>query len=377
MATAVFRIPQRFLFGAGTLESLGEEVRRFGHTARRGGRALLVTGRRAMAEAGITERCLSCLAEAGVEAALFDEVEPEPDVTSVDRCRTALHKHRAEVVVGLGGGSAMDVAKVAAGLAGEDEPTRAFHQGRKPSKPGLPMIAVPTTSGTGSEMTNNGVISDRERAYKASIRDDSFVPSVALVDPELTLSCQPAVTAASGVDALVQAIESFLSRHATPLTEAISLRAVEELAAALPDVVHRGDDLDLRTQAAWGSAMAGLALSNARLGVVHGMAHPIGVRFGIPHGLVCGVLLPAALEFNRPAAPEKFSVLAERLGGDPAAYARDLLAACGLPATLADYGLAADAFEAIAEESLPSGSTKANPRPVTKDDIVAMLGKAG
>jgi len=371
LATAVFRIPQRFLFGAGTLESLGEEVRRFG------GRALLVTGRRAMAEAGITERCLSCLAEAGVEAALFDEVEPEPDVTSVDRCRDAVREHRAEVVVGLGGGSAMDVAKVAAGLAGEDEPTRAFHQGRKPSKPGLPMIAVPTTSGTGSEMTNNGVICDRERVYKASIRDDSFVPTVALVDPELTLSCPPAVTAASGVDAMVQAIESFLSRHATPLTEAISLRAVEELAAALPDVVHRGDDLDLRTQAAWGSTMAGLALSNARLGVVHGMAHPIGVRFGVPHGLVCGVLLPAALDFNRPAAPEKFRALEERLGGDAAAYARDLLAACGLSATLAGYGLAADAFEAVAEESLPSGSTKANPRPVTKDDIVAMLGKVG
>ncbi|MGB2967139.1 MAG: iron-containing alcohol dehydrogenase, partial [Phycisphaerae bacterium] len=120
-------------------------------------------------------------------------------------------------------------------------------------------------------------------------------------------------------------------------------------------------------------AMAGLALSNARLGVIHGMAHPIGVRFGVPHGLVCGVLLPAALEFVRPAAPEKFACLASLLGGDPAAYARGLLSACDLPARLTEYGLRADAFERIAEESLASGSTKATPRPVTKEDILALV----
>jgi alcohol dehydrogenase class IV len=367
LTAALFRAPERFLFGVGAIASLGDEALRFGR------RTLLVTGRRAMAEAGITDRCLAILRKAGVEAALFDAVEPEPDVATVDRCRDAIRRESADVVIGLGGGSAMDVAKVAAGLANEKDPTRAFHAGRAPASRGLAMIAVPTTSGTGSEMTNNGVLSDRARGLKASIRDDSFVPAVALVDPELTVPCPPFVTAASGVDALVQAVESYLSRHATPMTEALSLRAVEELAAALPGVVHRGDDLALRTRAAWGSAMAGLALSNARLGVVHGLAHPLGVRYGIPHGLVCGVLLPAALEFVRPAAPEKFARLGSLLGGDPAAYARDLLAACDLPARLTEYGLRADAFERIAEESLASGSTQATPRPVTKEDILALV----
>jgi alcohol dehydrogenase class IV len=367
LTAALFRAPERFLFGVGAIESLGDEALRFGR------RALLVTGRRAMAEAGITDRCLAILRKAGIEADLFDEVDPEPDVAAVDRCRDTIRRERADVVIGLGGGSAMDVAKVAAGLAHEEEPTCAFHTGRTPASRGLAMIAVPTTAGTGSEMTNNGVLSDRARGFKASIRDDSFVPAVALVDPELSVPCPPFVTAASGVDALVQAIESYLSRHATPMTEALSLRAVEELAAALPGVVHRGDDLALRTRAAWGSAMAGLALSNARLGVIHGMAHPIGVRFAVPHGLVCGVLLPAALEFVRPAAPEKFARLASLLGGDPAAYARDLLSSCDLPARLTEYGLRADAFDAIADESLASGSTKATPRPVTKEDILALV----
>jgi len=368
LATSEFRTPGKIVFGVGTLKTLGEEARRLG------ARALLVTGRRAMAEAGVTPRCLSILAAAGVDTQLFDGVEPEPDITTVDRCRRAIREHGADLAIGLGGGSAMDVAKVAAGLARETEPTRAFHQGRKIEHRGLPNIAVPSTSGTGSEMTNNGVVSDRERQLKASIRDESLIPAVALVDPAVTVSSPPEVTAASGVDALVQAVESYLSRFATPMTEAISLRAAEEMVRALPAVVAHGNDLDLRTRAAWGSAMAGLGLSNARLGVIHGIAHPVGVRFNVPHGLVCGVLLPAALEFNRPAAPEKYAVLARLFGQDPAAYARRLLEACGLPARLTKYGLSADAFDAIADESLPSGSTKANPRAVTKADIVAMLG---
>lgn len=367
MAVSEFRTPARFLLGVGALDVLGHEARRLGP------RALLVTGRRAMAEAGLTDRCLALLRAAGVEAALFDAVEPEPDVTTVDRCRDALRRHGADLVVGLGGGSAMDAAKAAAALAREDEPTRVFHRGRPIARAGLPNVAVPTTSGTGSEMTNNAVLSDHERRFKASIRDASLTPAVALVDPQATAACPPRVTAIAGVDALVQAVESYLSRHATPMTEAVSLRAAEELAAALPAVVHRGDDLALRTRAAWGSAMAGLGLTNARLGVVHGLAHPVGVRFGVPHGLVCGVLLPAALEFNRPASPEKFAALARLFGGDPAAYARDLLAACGLPERLTEYRLDPAQFDAIAQETLPSGSAQANPRPVTQADVLALL----
>jgi alcohol dehydrogenase class IV len=364
--TSTFRAPDAFCFGVGALDDLGK------HTSRLGGRAVLVTGRSAMAEAGITDRAVASLKSSGIDVTVFDEVEPEPDVTTVDRLREVLARHGADVAVGLGGGSAMDAAKVAAGLVHETQPTRAFHEGAEVTELGIPMIAVPSTSGTGSEMTNNGVISDREKGYKASIRHPGMIPAVALVDPEVTVPCPPDVTAMSGVDALVQAIESYLSRHATPMTEAIALRAAAELARALPGVVTQGDDLDLRTAAAWGSAMAGLALSNARLGVVHGMAHPIGVRYGVPHGLVCGVLLPLAMEYNREAAGEKFERLREVLGGDPVGYAQALLVATGLPLRLNEYGLDRADFEAIARETMASGSTKANPREVTEEDVVRL-----
>ena len=372
MPTSEFRSPGKIIFGVGALESLGKEAMALAahvHAAR----ALLVTGRKAMAEAGITARCMGILKSAGVEAALFDEVEPEPDVTTVDRCRRAAAAHGAEVVIGLGGGSAIDVAKAAAALFRSEEPTREFHRGRRIATIGLPNIAVPSTAGTGSEMTNNSVISDRERRWKASIRDESLVPAVALIDPQVTAGAPPFVTAVSGVDALVQAVESYLSRYATPLTESISLGAAEEMARALPAVVSRGSDMELRTRAAWGSAMAGLALTNARLGVVHGIAHPVGVRYGVPHGLVCGVLLPGALAFNCEAAPEKYGRLRQLLGSDPVDYARRLLAECGLPARLTQYKLREDTFDAMAEEALASGSTKANPRAATKEDICELL----
>jgi len=365
--TSTFRAPDVFLFGAGAFGQLGEQ------TSRLGGLAVLVTGRRAMAEAGFTDCAMSSLKAAGVQATVFDEVEPEPDVTTVDRLREVLVSGGAEVAIGLGGGSAIDAAKVAAGLFHETRPARDFHEGAEPAEPGIPCVAVPSTSGTGSEMTGNGVISDRREGRKASIRHPGMVPAVALVDPEVTVPCPPQVTATSGMDALVQAMESYLSRHATPLTEAIALRAVAELAKALPGVVTRGDDLALRTAAAWGSAMAGLALSNARLGVVHGIAHPVGIRYGVPHGLVCGVLLPGALAFNREADGEKFDRLREVLGGDPVGYAQALLPATGLPMRLNEYGLESADFPAIARESMASGSTKANPREVTEQDVVRLL----
>ncbi len=368
MDLSTFRAPDRIVFGAGSLATIAEEAEALGSSA------LLVTGRRAMAEAGITPNLVRLAHQAGLPIEVFEEVEPEPSVETVDRCRAAIRAAGGDVVIGLGGGSALDAAKVAAGLAGEDAPTAEFLHGRDVERPGLPFIAVPTTSGTGSEMTDNGVVSDASTATKASIRDPSFIPRLALLDPELTAPCPPDVTAVCGIDALVQAIESYLSRNATPLTESVSLRALDELAAALPQVLERGDDLELRTRAAWGSAMAGLALSNARLGVIHGMAHPLGIRYRIPHGLVCGVLLPPALEYNREAAGRKYDVLQARLGDDPAAYARRLLEACGLPESLAEYEPDPEEYDAIAEETLTSGSTRANPRQVAAEHVHALLG---
>jgi len=362
-----FRIPGRVVTGWGSFEELGDACAPLGR------RALVVTGRTAMKKAGITDRAVALLKAAGLAAEVFDGCEPEPDVATVDVAREAARAAKADLVIGLGGGSAMDLAKAVAGLAGESAPTTEFHQGREVAAAGLPFVAVPTTSGTGSEATINSVISDRARKVKASIRAASFMARVALVDPELTVPCPAEVTAHAGLDALSQAVESYVSVHATAITEALSLRAAAELAAAVEQAVASPADRVARTRAAMGSLMAGMALGNARLGVIHGIVHPLGVRYGIPHGLACGVFLPTALEYNREAAGAKYAALADVFGTDPVEFTRGLLRRVGVTESFKAFGVRVDDFDTIADESLRSGSLKANPRKVTRDDVVAML----
>ena len=363
----VFRVPGRIVTGWG---SLGELARL---SAGLGSRALLVTGRSAMKKAGITDRAVGLLRGAALRVEVWDQTEPEPDVASVDAARAVGLQFAADVVIGLGGGSAMDLAKVAAGLAGEDAPTAEFLDGRKIAGGCAAFVAVPATSGTGSEATVNGVISDRSRNIKTSIRDERLMARVALVDPELTVPCPADVTAHSGLDALSQAIESYASIHATAITEALSLRAAAELAASIETAVKRPADRQARTRASMGSLMAGLALGNARLGVIHGIVHPLGVRYGIPHGLACGVFLPTALEYNREAMGEKYAILGHIFGGDPVEFVRGLLSRVGVTESLKAFGVEESAFGIMADESLPSGSLKANPRKVTREDVIGML----
>jgi alcohol dehydrogenase len=368
MASA-FRVPESTLTGWGCIEELGRRVSPFGR------KAMFVTGRTAMRRAGVTDRATSLLAAEKLRVEVWDHCEREPDVASVDAAREAARAFGADVIVGLGGGSAMDLAKAVAGLAAEDAPAAEFLAGRKVATTGVAFVAVPTTSGTGSEATINSVISDHRTNVKASIRDERFMARLALVDPELTVPCPADVTAHSGLDALCQAVESLASIHATAITEALSLRAAELLAGSLEAAVRHPNDRAARTAASYGSLMAGMALGNARLGVVHGIVHPLGIRYGIPHGLACGVLLPTALEYNREAMGDKYDALARAFGDDPAAFTRDLLGRVDVPEGFRDFRVDPAAFETIADESLPSGSLKANPRKVTREDVIAMLRK--
>ena len=204
-----FRTAGEIVTGVGSVSCVGDRAAHFGS------RALVVTGRSAMRAAGVLDAVVGYLDGCDVEEATFDEVGHDPDVVTVDHGRAFCRDVGCDVVIGLGGGSAMDAAKAIAGLANHDEPASAFHDGHPITATTLPLIAIPTTSGTGAEVTRNAVISDRERCIKKSIRADSMMPAVAIVDPRLTVTCPQGVTAASGMDALVQAIEAFTSRHAT------------------------------------------------------------------------------------------------------------------------------------------------------------------
>jgi len=364
----VFRTAERVITGAGCFEQLGELA------AGLGKRALIVTGKHAMRAAGVTGRACGLLEAAGVEARLFEEIAGEPTSDEADAGRALCREEHCDLVIGLGGGSAMDAAKAIAALANAEAPTAEYIEGRNADADvALPCIEIPTTSGTGTEVTPNAVLTVSGKPIKKSIRGVGLLPRVALVDPELTVTCPPDVTAASGMDALTQAIESYVSIKATPLTEALSLQAARLLLESLPAAVEKGDDIAAREACSYGSTMAGMALANARLGVVHGIAHPLGVRYHIPHGLCCGVLLPASIRLNREAAAAKYAMLSHVSGGDIENVVERMLDQFGIPRTLAEYDIGESDFTAIAAESMPSGSLKANPKKVTEDDVIGIL----
>ena len=365
----IFRVPERIVHGAGSIDSLGDEASRLGK------KALLVTGRGAVERSGIADRMRRALARAGVEHEEFSGVEPEPEGTFVDGGRTVRSNAGCDLVVAAGGGSVLDVGKAIAALANEEAETAEFLRGQAIRVTGVPCIAVPTTSGTGAEVTPNSVICDRSVPVKKSIRGLGILPRVALLDPELTVSVPPKMTAYSGMDALTQAVESLVSIHATLLTRALSLHAVRLLKDSLVAAFEEGTNMQARTDAAYGSLMAGMALANARAGVVHGIAHPLGVRYDIPHGLVCGVLLPHAMGLNAAYAASDFEELESIFGGNPVELVTKLLKRLNMPTSLKEFGLKETDFDLVARESMPSGSLKANPKKIEPADVVEILRK--
>lgn len=371
-------LPGRLVFGTNTIDDLGEIAQSLGR------RALLVIGGGSLRQSGNLERAQRSLTAAGIGHELLEGVPAEPPVDWVDKGRAAAAQASAEMVIGIGGGSVIDVAKAVGALANERAPTREYHRGERDiTEPGIPVIAVPTTAGTGAEVTPNSVLSDAERAVKASLRGRGLMPAVALVDPALTVSCPAWQTAYSGLDAIVQAIESYVSRGANPYSDALALRALQLMAPSIRTAVEDGSDLAAREAMALGSTMAGMALACARLGLVHGLAHPIGYLYGVPHGMVCGLLMPEVMEFNLPAATAKYATAARAIGldgTDDDAAARALIdwmrALCSdlhVSRSLDTYGLREKDYDAIVPQVLASGSTKHNPREVTAEDVRALL----
>jgi alcohol dehydrogenase class IV len=374
-----FVTPPRLVvgWGAATDGRLAKEAAALG--ARR---PLIVTGRSLRASKAL-DGILDSLRAAGMAPAVHEGVPPEPDVDALQAAMDAVVAADADLVIAVGGGSALDVGKGAAALAGLGPTAREFHSGKAPvpEKVTRPIIAVPTTAGTGSEATWVGVYTDRESTRKASIRGGSMMPAVALLDAALTVSCPPHVTAASGMDAFVQAVEAYTSVGANPLTDALALEAARLIWHHVERAAREPGDRAAREAMLLGSYMAGAALNTSRLGLVHGLAHPIGALTGAPHGLLCGLLMPAVMRFNRDAATAKYAVLARELSFEPdehKAFGRllddveETLATLGIPLRLSEIGLRPEHLDRVAAEAMTSGSTKANPRPVTEANARAV-----
>jgi alcohol dehydrogenase class IV len=290
-----YRTP-RLVFGPGRVKELGQIVAHYG------AKVLVVTGGDSLDRTGNWERCEESLKKASLKVHRY-RFSREPSPESVDRTVNEIAPLSVEAVVAVGGGSVIDCAKAVAAMLPLREPVTPYLEGvGTKTHPGktLPFIAVPTTAGTGSEATKNAVISKVGRqGFKKSLRHDNFTPVCAIVDPELTLACPPQVTAACGMDAFTQLLESYVSPQASPVTDAFALSGIEPIASSLiPASTDRGDDIELRSSLAYAAFLSGITLANAGLGIIHGLASPLGGLVPIPHGIVCATLLAEACRIN-------------------------------------------------------------------------------
>jgi alcohol dehydrogenase class IV len=377
-----FYLPTKVITGLGCFSQMPEVARGLGQ------KALFVCGQKALRRSGILERALNDLQKAGVQTILYDAVHSEPTLGMVQRAVDLARQEQAEVVIGIGGGSAMDVGKATAVLSRQTGTVEEHHRGRAIDKPGLPFISIPTTAGTGTEVTNNAVLTDPELGIKKSIRGPLLYPKIAIVDPELTLSLPPEVTASSGADALCQAIESFVGHGAQPASDALSGQAIQWIGRSLVRAHENGSDIQARADMLYGSLLAGMSMTNTRLGGAHGLAHPLGHRYHIPHGVICGLLLAYVMEYSLEYAPDKYAQAALLLqldvgGMSPKEAARQAVEAVrrinqriGIPNQLRDFGVKTEDFADVIARALPSGNLKNNPKPLGADDLQVILQRA-
>ena len=352
-----------------------------------GTRALVCTGARA-------DRHAELLARLGLPAAVFP-VAGEPTVDLVRTAVAVARAHGSDVVVAIGGGSVIDTGKAVAMLLGNGgdplDYLEVIGAGQAITRPSAPCIAVPTTAGTGAEVTANAVLASPAHRVKTSLRSRTMIPWAALVDPLLTVSCPPSVTAASGMDALTQCLEPFVSPMANPLTDAVAREGMRRAAAGLRSAYDDGSNLSARADMSLASVAGGMALANAKLGAVHGLAGVIGGTIAVPHGVACAALLVPVMEANvaalRAGAPghpaiARYAEAAALLTGEPGAaiedglaWVRQTLAALAIPG-LGAFGMAPGQADDIAAQALRSSSMRGNPVALSQDDLRAILARA-
>jgi alcohol dehydrogenase class IV len=379
--TIELHLPQDLLIGGGTSGDLPEHVARIGIT-----RPLVVSDRFLLDE-GPAGPLVERLESAGAAVATFGDVQPDPTLENVHGAVRALRDHEADGVVAIGGGSPMDTAKAAAAAFANEGDVRDYAGYGQVPGPGLPLVAVPTTAGTGSEVTRVAVITDTERDVKMMMLDGNLMARVAISDYKLTISTPPALTSWVGVDSLTHAIEAFVSTRATVLTDLLALQAARLIGAHLRRAVSTPDDEQAREAMMLGATLAGAAFSNSSVALVHGMSRPIGAHFHLAHGLSNALLLPTVTRFSVSGAPARYATVAREMSlatsddSDQTACERlveeleALNADLEIP-SLSAAGVERDHFERVvgdmAQAALDSGSPGFNPRPSTKEEIVAL-----
>lgn len=384
-----FRIPRNITFGLGAAETVGEKAKEYGAN-----KALIVTDR-VFGPVGIIEKVSQALSRTGVEPVVYDGVITEPTTEQVEEGLEVYRKNGCGLVIGLGGGSCIDAAKAISVVATNGGRIQDYEGRGKVKKPRAPLFAVPTTAGTGSEVSLSCVITDQQRKVKFIVYSPYILADEAIEDPLLTLSMPPSITASSGMDALTHAIEGYISlREANlgygspPLIHYLALPAIELISQNLRQAWANGKNVEARSNMMLGQLLAGFTFANTGTALAHGMARPLGAYFHVPHGLANAIVLPHVMEFTWVAVPDKFARIARAMGEEVTnlslfqAAARAVEAVKKLCADiqipkLRDLGVREEEFQRVvvqmARDGIASGTPQVNPRPVTEKEMVELF----
>lgn len=370
-------------FGPGARRELPEAIRRIGKT-----KALIVTDP-GLIKFGVAKMVTDVLDEAAIPYEIFSEIKPNPTVSNVQAGLDAYKASGADIIVAIGGGSAIDTAKGIGIVSNNPEFADIVSlEGCAPTKhKSVPVIAIPTTAGTAAETTINYVIIDEEKQKKMVCVDPNDIPAVAIVDAELMYSLPKSLTAATGMDALTHAIEGYITKGAWSMSDMFEIEAVRMIARFLPVAVEEPQNAEARNGMAVAQYIAGMAFSNVGLGLVHGMAHPLGSLFDVPHGVANALLLPTVMEFNMEKCLDKYPEIARAMGVDITGMSREeaSLAACeavkalalkvGIPQHMTDLGITEADIPRLAEQAIADVCTPGNPRDVSLEQIEALYRK--
>ena len=375
-----FILPTKIEYGTGCLAKLPEMLKDEGVS-----RPLVVTDKGIRA-AGIADKVTACLDAAGVTYCVFDEIEPNPKDYNVEAGAVAARQFGADSIIAVGGGSPIDCSKSIGVLLAHDADKIKPYEGKTGIKKAIPpLFTVPTTSGTGSELTFSSVITDTANHYKMTVKSPLIAAKVALCDPELTISVPPSVTAATGVDALTHAIEAYTANCSEPFSDAVALYAIELIYNNLEAAVRNGKDIHAREAMLMGSMLAGVAFSHSDVASVHCIAETLGGIYDLPHGLCNAIFLPHMMEYNSCCCQDKYARVARAMGLEfsteeegcekAVAAVQKLCLDVGLP-EFRSLNVPVESFERIAEISARNISTESNPRPMAVEDYMAVLHSA-
>lgn len=373
-----FRMPKSVLYGRNSLEKLGEQSKKLGK------RAFIVTDT-IMEKLGYVEKCIKQLNKKSITVSTYNKVDAEPTNIHVLEALSLCKEEKCDFIIGIGGGSCIDAAKAVAvlytnGGEVEDYVQKDIEIENNP----LPLIAIPTTSGTGSEVTSVAVITNKKTDVKMMMKHPSFIPKVAIIDPVLTSSLPPQITAATGIDALCHAIEAYISKVSQPLTDVLALSAIESIMKYLRIAYEDGRNMEAREAMMIASLQAGIAFSNASVTLVHGMSRPVGALFHVPHGISNAILLPTVLEFTKTSAMKRLAKIGRSLNKDLYSNSDEEVADYTLGEikklcfdlripNLKEYGIDEIEFEnaisKMASDAIESGSPANNPRVPSYDEI--------